>query len=55
MRRRRPPQERRARQPLTASLRKLESLKKRADAELAAAEKALAAAKTDRPGRGRKT
>src|SRR4051794_38429403 len=33
--------------PLTASLRKLELLKKRADAELASADKALAAAKTD--------
>ena len=32
---------------LTAALRKLEGLKKRADAELAAADKALAAAKTD--------
>jgi hypothetical protein len=33
--------------PLTASLRKLEGLKSRADAELASAEKALAAATTD--------
>ncbi len=33
--------------PVTASLRKLESLKTRADAELAFADKALAAAKTD--------
>jgi hypothetical protein len=37
---------------VTASLRKLEQLKKRADAELAFAEKALAAAKTD-PARAR--
>ena len=37
---------------LTASLRKLESLKPRADAELAFADKALAAAKTDQ-ARGR--
>jgi L,D-transpeptidase catalytic domain len=38
--------------PLTLSLRKLESLKARADVELARAEKALAAAKTD-PARAR--
>ena len=46
-RRRKPPPQRRARTSLTASLRKLEWLKPRADAELALADKAVAAAKTE--------